>query len=143
MTPDYFNEANKNESEEQFSDRLASELENLILKEGPETVAAFFAEPVMGAGGVIIPPKSYFPKIQKVLEKYDILLVADEVICGFGRTGNMWGSETFNIRPDIVTAAKALSSAYLPISAVIISEKVYGPITVSYTHLTLPTIITV
>jgi len=73
MTPDYFNEANKNESEEQFSDRLASELENLILKEGPETVAAFFAEPVMGAGGVIIPPKSYFPKVQKVLEKYDIL----------------------------------------------------------------------
>ena len=128
MTPDYFNEANKNESEEQFSDRLASELENLILKEGPETVAAFFAEPVMGAGGVIIPPKSYFPKVQKVLEKYDILLVADEVICGFGRTGNMWGSETFNIKPDIVTAAKALSSAYLPISAVIISEKVYGPI---------------
>ena len=128
MTPDYFNEANKNESEEQFSDRLASELENLILKEGPETVAAFFAEPVMGAGGVIIPPKSYFPKVQEVLEKYDILLVADEVICGFGRTGNMWGSDTFNIKPDIVTAAKALSSAYLPISAVIISEKVYGPI---------------
>ena len=111
-----------------FATRLAHELENLILKEGPETIAAFFAEPVMGAGGVIIPPDTYFSKIQNVLKKYDILMVADEVICGFGRTGNMWGSETFKIKPDIITAAKALSSAYLPISAVILSEKVYEPI---------------
>jgi len=126
--PDYFNDALSNENEETFSDRLAKELEMLILEEGPETIAAFFAEPVMGAGGVIIPPESYFPKIQKILNKHDILMVADEVICGFGRTGNMWGSETFNIKPDIITTAKALSSAYLPISAVILSEKVYKPI---------------
>ena len=128
MAPDYFNESLPNEDEVSFSDRLSNELEKLILKEGPETIAAFFAEPVMGAGGVIIPPETYFSKIQKVLRKYDILMVADEVICGFGRTGNMWGSETFNIEPDIITAAKALSSAYLPISAVILSEKVYQPI---------------
>ena len=128
QAPDYFNEALSNENEETFSDRLAQELEILILEEDPETIAAFFAEPVMGAGGVIIPPESYFPKIQKILSKHDILMVADEVICGFGRTGNMWGSETFNIKPDIITTAKALSSAYLPISAVILSEKVYKPI---------------
>ena len=128
MAPDYFNESLKDEDEVSFSDRLSNELEKLIIKEGPETIAAFFAEPVMGAGGVIIPPEKYFSKIQKVLKKYDILMVADEVICGFGRTGNMWGSETFNIKPDIFTAAKALSSAYLPISAVILSEKVYQPI---------------
>ena len=128
MAPDYFNESLKDEDEVSFSDRLSNELEKLIIKEGPETIAAFFAEPVMGAGGVIIPPEKYFSKIQKVLKKYDILMVADEVICGFGRTGNMWGSETFNIKPDILTAAKALSSAYLPISAVILSEEVYQPI---------------
>ena len=128
MAPDYFNESLKDEDEVSFSDRLSNELEKLIIKEGAETIAAFFAEPVMGAGGVIIPPEKYFSKVQKVLKKYDILMVADEVICGFGRTGNMWGSETFNIKPDILTAAKALSSAYLPISAVILSEKVYQPI---------------
>ena len=128
MPPDYFNESIDGESEEEFSDRCSKELENLILKENPETIAAFFAEPVMGAGGVIIPPKSYFPKIQEVLKKYDILMVADEVICGFGRTGEMWGSEVFSIKPDIMTAAKALSSAYLPISAVFLSDKVYKPI---------------
>ena len=128
QAPDYFNEALPNENEETFSDRLAKELEILILEEDPETIAAFFAEPVMGAGGVIIPPESYFPKIQTILNKHDILMVADEVICGFGRTGNMWGSETFNIKPDIITTAKALSSAYLPISAVMLSEKVYKPI---------------
>ena len=126
--PDYFNESLPNEDEKSFATRLASELENLILKEGPETIAAFFAEPIMGAGGVIIPPDTYFSKIHNVLKKYDILMIADEVICGFGRTGNMWGSETFKIKPDIITAAKALSSAYLPISAVILSDKVYKPI---------------
>jgi len=88
-------------------------------------VAAFIAEPVMGAGGVIVPPKTYFEKIQAVLKKYDVLMIADEVICGFGRTGNMWGSQTFGIKPDILTCAKALSSAYLPISAVMISEEIF------------------
>src|SRR5216684_1999180 len=103
----------------------AESLEAQILREGADTVAAFIAEPIMGAGGVILPPKTYFEKIQAVLKKYDVLMIADEVICGFGRTGNMFGSETFGIKPDIMTMAKALSSAYLPISATIISEALY------------------
>ena len=126
--PDYYNGALAGETEEEFASRCATELENLILAEGPDTVAAFFAEPVMGAGGVIIPPTGYFAKIRTVLEKYDVLLVADEVICGFGRTGNMWGSQTMDVRPDMLTCAKALSSAYLPISAVMMSDKVYAPL---------------
>ncbi len=96
------------------------------MAEGPDTVAAMFAEPMMGAGGVIIPPRTYFAKIQAVLKKYDVLLVADEVICGFGRTGNYWGSQTFDIEPDIITCAKALSSSYLPISSVMVNEKVFN-----------------
>ena len=102
------------ESEEDFATRLSENLENLIIEEGPDTVAAFWAEPVMGAGGVIVPPKTYFEKIQKVLSKYDILLVADEVICGFGRTGNYWGSETFKMKPDILDLCK---STFLQLSA--------------------------
>ena len=125
MTPDYYRGAEDGESEEDFASRCAQALEGMILEEGPETVAAFIAEPVMGAGGVILPPKTYFEKIQAVLKKYDVLMIADEVICGFGRTGNMWGSQTYNIKPDILTCAKALSSAYLPISAVMISEEIY------------------
>ena len=125
MTPHYYHEALEGETEEQFATRCADELEKLILAEGPDTVAAMWAEPIMGAGGVIIPPKGYFPKIQAVLKKYDILLVADEVICGFGRTGNYWGSQTLDIQPDILTCAKALSSAYLPVSAVMVSERVF------------------
>ena len=89
-------------------------------------MAAFFAEPVMGAGGVIVPPESYFAKIQPVLKKYDMLIVADEVICGFGRTGNMWGSDTYGIAPDLITCAKQLSSAYLPIAGVLMSDRFYG-----------------
>ena len=112
------------ESEEDFATRLAANLEQMILEEGPETVAAFIAEPIMGAGGVIVPPATYFEKVQAVLAKYDVLMVADEVICGFGRTGNMWGSQTLGIKPDILSCAKALSSAYLPISAVMVSDKI-------------------
>ena len=112
----------------EFATRLAANLEKLIQDEGPDTVAAFIAEPVMGAGGVLVPPATYFDKIQAVLKKYDVLMIADEVICGFGRTGNMWGSETFNIQPDILTCAKALSSSYLPISAVLVSDAVYDGI---------------
>ena len=100
----------------------------MILEEGPETIAAFIGEPVMGAGGVIVPPEGYWAAIQDVLDRYDILLIADEVICGFGRTGNMFGSETFGIRPDIITVSKQLSSSYQPISAVIINERLYEPI---------------
>ena len=84
-----------------------------------------WAEPVMGAGGVIVPPRGYFPKIQAVLKKHDVLLVADEVICGFWRTGNYWGSQTLDMQPDILTCAKALSSSYLPISAVMVNERVF------------------
>ena len=123
--PHHYRFAKPGESEEDFATRLADSLEAQILREDPETVAAFIAEPVMGAGGVIVPPRTYFEKIQKVLRKYDVLLIADEVICGFGRTGNMFGSETFGLKPDIMTMAKALSSAYLPISATVISEELY------------------
>jgi len=84
----------------------------MIINEGPETVAAFIAEPVMGAGGAIPPPKTYFNKIQKILKKHDVLFIADEVITGFGRTGNMFAAETYNLKPDLISVAKALSSAY-------------------------------
>ena len=126
MCPHHYHGAQEGESEEAFATRCAEELEKLILAEGPETVAAMWAEPVMGAGGVIIPPRTYFEKIQAVLRRHDVLLVADEVICGFGRTGNYWGSQTFGIEPDMITCAKALSSSYLPISAVMVNEKVFG-----------------
>jgi len=121
----YYRFGNPGESEEEFATRLAEHLDALIVAEDPETVAAFFAEPVMGAGGVIVPPATYFDKIQPVLKRHDVLLVADEVICGFGRTGNLWGSQTFAIQPDMVTTAKALSSGYLPISALMISEPIW------------------
>ena len=124
-TAGYYRYGQPGESEEAFASRLADNLEQLIINEGPDTVAAFVAEPVMGAGGVMLPPATYFGKIQAVLDKYDVLMVADEVICGFGRTGNMWGSQTYGIRPDMVTCAKQLSSGYLPISALMISDKVY------------------
>jgi 4-aminobutyrate--pyruvate transaminase len=124
-TPHHYHGAQPGESEEEFATRLADNLDILIRQEGPETVAAFIAEPVMGAGGVVVPPKTYFEKIQAVLKKHDVLMIADEVICGFGRTGNMFGSETFGIRPDLMTVAKQLSSAYQPISAVLVSDAVY------------------
>ncbi|MBP2293057.1 aspartate aminotransferase family protein [Azospirillum rugosum] len=123
--PHHYHFAEPGETEEDFATRLAESLEAQILAEGPDTIAAMFAEPVMGAGGVIVPPATYFPKIQAVLKKYDILLVADEVICGFGRTGNFWGSQTMGMQPDILSCAKQLSSGYLPISAVMVSEKIY------------------
>jgi 4-aminobutyrate--pyruvate transaminase len=104
---------------------MADALDALIVAEGPDTVAAFFAEPVMGAGGAIIPPKTYFEKVQAVLRKHDVLFIADEVICGFGRTGNWWGSNTFKLQPDMLTCAKALSAAYQPISAVLINDRMH------------------
>jgi 4-aminobutyrate--pyruvate transaminase len=126
-SPYYYREAEPGESEEDYATRLADELEQLILREDPDTVAAFFAEPLMGVGGVLLPPATYFQKIQAVLDKYDILLIDDEVICGFGRTGNTWGAQTFHMKPTTLTAAKALSSAYVPISAVIVPEFLYEP----------------
>lgn len=124
--PHYFKGAQDGEDEDAFSQRMADELEALIVAEGPDTIGAFIAEPVQGAGGVIVPARGYFERVQAVLAKYDILLIADEVITGFCRTGNYWGSETFGMRPDMLTCAKALSSSYLPISAVLVNEKIYG-----------------
>ncbi|MGH8428906.1 MAG: aminotransferase, partial [Solimonas sp.] len=123
--PHYYRNHQEGESEEAFSTRMADALDKLIVEEGPETVAAFFAEPVMGAGGAVLPPKTYFQKIQAVLRKHDVLFVADEVICGFGRTGNWWGSQTYDLKPDMISCAKALSAAFQPISALLINEKIY------------------
>jgi 4-aminobutyrate--pyruvate transaminase len=123
--PHWFRFGQPGETEEAFATRLAESLEQRILSEGPETIAAFIAEPIMGAGGVILPPATYWEKIQPVLKKYDVLLIADEVICGFGRTGNMWGSTTYGMKPDIITCAKGLSSGYLPIGAVMVTEEIY------------------
>jgi len=125
-TPHYYRYARENETELEFSTRLVQVLEQQILDAGPDTIAAFIAEPVMGAGGVLIPPEGYFEQIQKLLAQHNILFIADEVICGFGRTGEMWGCNTYNINPDIVTCAKQLSSAYLPIGAVMINNKLYA-----------------
>ncbi|MCU1680028.1 MAG: aminotransferase class III-fold pyridoxal phosphate-dependent enzyme [Amycolatopsis sp.] len=116
------------ESEEEFVRGLAEDLERLILAEGPETIAAFIAEPVQAAGGVIVPPASYFPAIQEVLRRHDILLIADEVVCGFGRTGENFGSPVFGMRPDLITVAKGITSAYLPLSACLVSEQVWDVI---------------
>ena len=126
--PHYYRNSEKGETEDQFTTRLAANLESLILKEGADTVAAFIAEPIMGAGGVIVPPDSYFEKIQKVLKKYEVLFVDDEVVCGFGRTGNPFGSDTFDIQPDTVTLAKALTSADAPLSAIMIPEFIHEAI---------------
>jgi 4-aminobutyrate--pyruvate transaminase len=123
--PSLYHSGKPGETEEQLVDRLVADLEALIAREGADTIAAFFAEPVQGAGGVIVPPMSYFPKIQAVLKKHDILMVADEVICGFGRTGNMFGCDTYGIKPDIMTVAKALSSSYMPISATLVNAEIY------------------
>jgi 4-aminobutyrate--pyruvate transaminase len=123
--PHYYRYGLPGEMEEAFASRMADSLEQRILTEGPETVAAFIAEPLMGAAGVILPPTSYWEKVQSVLKRYDVMLIADEVICGFGRTGEMWGSTAFDLRPDMVTCAKALSSGYLPIGAVMVSQQIY------------------
>jgi 4-aminobutyrate--pyruvate transaminase len=123
--PHYYRHHTDGESEEQFATRLADALEQLILKEGPETCAAFIAEPVMGAGGGLTPPRTYWEKIQAVVRKYDMLFIADEVICGFGRTGNMWGCQTYDLKPDMISCAKALSAGMQPISALMINQRVF------------------
>ncbi len=123
--PHYYRGRAGAETEEEFVTRLIDNLEQLILKEGADTIAAFVAEPVMGAGGVVVPPPSYLPKVQALLKQHDILLWADEVICGFGRTGNDFGSTTMGIKPDLMTFAKQLSSAYVPISAAVIPGAMY------------------
>ena len=127
--PHHYRGAEPGEGEEAFSARLAAELEDTILREGPETVAAFIAEPVMGAGGAIVPPKGYFAAIQPVLARYEVRLIADEVICGFGRLGTWFGSQALGMRPDTVSIAKALTSAYMPLGAVSIDEPLYEALT--------------
>ncbi len=123
--PTFYHNGKPGETEEQYATRCAEELEALIAKEGADTIAAMFAEPIMGAGGVVLPPRTYFEKIQAVLKKHDILLVVDEVICGFARTGNYWGSQTYDLRPDILTCAKAVTSSFLPLSAVMVNSRVF------------------
>ncbi|MGO4171431.1 aspartate aminotransferase family protein [Bosea sp. TAF32] len=123
--PHHYRFAEPGESEQDYSTRLAAELEEMILREGPDTVAAFIAEPVMGAGGAIIPPEGYFEKINAVLAKYDILFISDEVITGFGRTGKMFGTETYGMNADTISLAKQITSAYFPLSAVMMNDKVY------------------
>ena len=124
--PHYYRGAEPSESEMEYSARLAAELEALIVEEGPETFAAMIAEPVMGAGGAIIPPRGYFAAVTDVLRRHDIALIDDEVICGFGRTGNWFGCQTYGFTPDSMSLAKALSSAYIPISAVLLSPEMTG-----------------
>ena len=121
--PHHWREAEAGESEAAFSARLAAELDALIEAEGPETVAAFIAEPVMGAGGVIVPPEGYFEAIQPVLERHEVRLIADEVITGFGRTGNWFGTETFGMRPGSASFAKQMTGGYAPLSAVAIDQE--------------------
>ena len=123
--PYYFRRADRAQSEEEFSQQCAANLETLILEQGPETVAAFIGEPVLGTGGIVPPPKGYWEKIQAVLQKYDILLVADEVVTGFGRLGSMFGSDHYGMKPDLITIAKGLTSAYAPLSGVIVGERVW------------------
>jgi len=127
-SPDYYRHAQENESEREFSVRRARELEELILEQDPETVGAFIAEPIMGAGGVIAPPDGYFEEIQKVTQKYQILFIADEVVCGYGRLGTWWGSEVYKLKPDMITTAKALTSGYFPFSASFITEEIWDVI---------------
>ncbi|WP_430516700.1 aminotransferase [Bradyrhizobium yuanmingense] len=125
-TPHHYWGAEAGETEEAFSGRRAAELEQLIVREGPETIGAFIAEPVLGTGGITPPPAGYWRKIQAVLRRYDVLLIADEVICGFGRTGADFGSTLYGMEPDLVTVAKGLTSGYVPLSAAIVGERVYG-----------------
>ncbi|NEX45605.1 aspartate aminotransferase family protein [Pseudotabrizicola algicola] len=123
--PYYFRRENRDQTEEQFSAHCAEKLEEMILAEGPDTVAAFIGEPILGTGGIVPPPKGYWEAIQAVLRKYDILLVADEVVTGFGRLGTMFGSDHYGMQPDLITIAKGLTSAYAPLSGSIVSDRMW------------------
>lgn len=124
--PYYFRRADKNLGEQEFSDYCAAQLEAMIVEQGPDTIAAFIGEPVLGTGGLVPPPAGYWQAIQKVLNRYDILLVADEVVTGFGRLGSMFGSDHYAIKPDIITIAKGLTSAYAPLSGSVVSDKIWN-----------------
>jgi L-2,4-diaminobutyrate transaminase len=125
-TPYHYRDAAPGTTEEAYAATLAAELDALIEREGSDTVAAFIAEPVMGTGGVLVPPRTYFERVQAVLRKHDVLMIADEVICGFGRLGRLFGSDVYGIEPDLMTVAKGLTSGYFPLSAVILSERVWS-----------------
>ncbi|WP_121063327.1 aspartate aminotransferase family protein [Chachezhania antarctica] len=127
-TPHYWRWAEEGETEEQFTARLLKEMEETILEEGPETIAGFIGEPVMGAGGVMTPPEGYWPAVAELCKKYDILLVSDEVINGFGRTGARFGCEKYGFTPDILVTSKQLTSSYLPLAAIVVNDKVYDAI---------------
>lgn len=147
--PHYYRFGKPGETEEQFTDRMIAEVEALIAKEGADTIGGFIAEPVMGTGGVLPPPKGYFEKLQKVLEKNDILFIVDEVITGFGRTGHWFATGGMKLKPDIVTLAKGITSAYFPVSASVISDKIWqvlkdaspemGPVMHGFTYSGHPT----
>jgi putrescine---pyruvate transaminase len=122
--PYYVQHGRPGESKDDFGKRAASWLEAKILEVGPDTVAAFIGEPVQGAGGVIIPPDTYWPEIQRICDRYGILLVSDEVICGFGRTGHWFGCERFGYKPDLITFAKGVTSGYIPLGGVLVGERV-------------------
>ncbi len=128
VCPHWYRQAPAGMDEQAFVQYCADALEQLILAEGPDTVAAFIGEPLMGTGGIIVPPKGYWKAIQAVLDRYDVLLIADEVVCAFGRLGSKMGSQRYDIRPDLITTAKGLTSAYAPLSAVIVGEKVWNVI---------------
>ncbi|WP_145111787.1 aspartate aminotransferase family protein [Cereibacter sediminicola] len=123
--PYYFRREDRSQTEEQFSAHCAARLEELILAEGPDTIAAFIGEPILGTGGIVPPPAGYWAAIQAVLKKYDILLVADEVVTGFGRLGTMFGSVHYGMEPDLITIAKGLTSAYAPLSGSIVSQRMW------------------
>jgi 4-aminobutyrate--pyruvate transaminase len=123
--PHHYRFAKPGESEEAFATRLAQELEALIVREDPDTVAAFIAEPVMGAGGVLVPPKTYFEKVSAVCTRYDIYMICDEIITGFGRLGTMFGCQALGFKPHTISVAKALTSAYVPMAAVTVPEAMY------------------
>ena len=147
--PHYYRFHEKGESEETFTNRMIADIEGIIKKEGADTIAAMIAEPIMGTGGVLMPPKGYFERLQPILEKNDILFIADEVITGFGRTGSWFATGSMKLKPDIVTLAKGITSAYFPVSASVFSEKVwnvlkeespnYGPVMHGFTYSGHPT----
>jgi L-2,4-diaminobutyrate transaminase len=142
--PHYYRFAKPGESEAAYCDRMIADLELTIEREGPETIAAFIAEPIMGTGGVLLPPEGYFARVQEVLDKHDILFIADEVITGFGRTGQWFATGLYDLKPDIITLAKGITSAYFPVSASVISNKIwdvlesgsaeYGPVMHGFTY---------
>ena len=124
VMPPYWYKYGQEMSPEEFGIFTANKIEEKILELGAENIAAFIGEPIQGAGGVIIPPETYWPRVQEICSKYDILVVVDEVICGFGRTGNWFGSDTYGINPDIITMAKGISSGYIPLSGIMVGKRV-------------------